>query len=390
VKTPQPSTAPASSCLRLALLVGLSWPAGLASGAGGWQPDGFHVFPGESIQSGLDAAARNPTNKVVKVHAGVYRPDSKRQALIWLNRQHDGITLEAIGNVTLSAANPEISQPESASHPAVVNHVVYFGDGVSPQTILRGFKITGAHHFVTTDGPEVEPNRELKRNLFFYADGGAVKIFGHSSPTLQHLEIADNYASPCAGGISVQQEVIGASPGGDPVRIEDCIFRQNRSQITGAAVDLLPGSSAVLSNCLFVGNLANLGANYIAPNPAQPEFTNSAPLTVFPSSRAVVLQCTFAGNRNGIEDLGSHSQYRDCIFWRNNLPGGFYASERYELSLSDNAKVSGCWIAGPVLDSRGTISRQLNRFDGFDPQFDRDFNPASSSCQGAGFRMATK
>ena len=43
--------------------------------------------------------------------------------------------------------------------------------------------------------------------------------------------------------------------------IENCVFRNNRAQITGAAVDLLPGSSAVISNCLFTGNLANTGSN---------------------------------------------------------------------------------------------------------------------------------
>ena len=86
--------------------------------------DGYHVFPGENIQDALQEAARNSTNKTVKVHAGVYRPSGRRQALIWLNRMHNGIRLEAVGEVILSAANPDISDPKSPSHPAVVNHVV--------------------------------------------------------------------------------------------------------------------------------------------------------------------------------------------------------------------------------------------------------------------------
>jgi hypothetical protein len=45
------------------------------------RPDGFHVQPGDQIQDALNAAALNPTNKVVKVHAGIYRPDSKRPGL---------------------------------------------------------------------------------------------------------------------------------------------------------------------------------------------------------------------------------------------------------------------------------------------------------------------
>src|SRR5260221_12531666 len=53
--------------------------------------DGYHVFPGDNLQDALQEAAHNNTNKVIKVHAGEYRPNGKRQALIWFNRVHDGI-----------------------------------------------------------------------------------------------------------------------------------------------------------------------------------------------------------------------------------------------------------------------------------------------------------
>ena len=59
--------------------------------------DGYHVFPGDNIQDALQQAAENKTNKVVKVHAGEYRPNSRRQALIWFNKTHDGVRLEAEG-----------------------------------------------------------------------------------------------------------------------------------------------------------------------------------------------------------------------------------------------------------------------------------------------------
>ena len=61
------------------------------------QPDGYHVHPGDRIQDAVQLAAANPTNKVIKVHAGEYRPEAKRQAMVWLNRQHDGVRLEAVG-----------------------------------------------------------------------------------------------------------------------------------------------------------------------------------------------------------------------------------------------------------------------------------------------------
>src|SRR5205823_12715895 len=83
--------------------------------------DAYHVFPGDSIQDAMQQAAENKTTKVVKVHAGEYRPDSKRQALIWFNKTHDGIRLEAEGPVTLTAANLELAAPSKPGYPAVVN-----------------------------------------------------------------------------------------------------------------------------------------------------------------------------------------------------------------------------------------------------------------------------
>src|SRR5262249_39984991 len=145
-------------------------------------------------------------------------------------------------------------------------------------------------------------------------------------------------------------------PRGETVRLENCVFLRNRAQITGAAVDLLPGSSAVISNCLFAGNLSNVGVNYISQNREQPEFTNSAALTVFPSSRAVVQQCTFTGNRNGVDDLGGQSVYERCIFWRNNLDGAYYGGARYELDLENGGRVSGCFFGGRLVDLRGVVS----------------------------------
>jgi hypothetical protein len=107
------------------------------------------VYPGGRIQDALDAAAADPVNKTVYVHAGTYRPAAKGQALIWFNARHDGITLEAVGEVILTAANPDIADRQAPSYPAVVNHVVYFGDGIARRTVLRGFRITGANNFTT-------------------------------------------------------------------------------------------------------------------------------------------------------------------------------------------------------------------------------------------------
>ena len=120
--------------------------------------DTIYVSPGESIQAALDAVAKDPEMNRVAVLPGTYRSPEHRQALIWFNQRHDGITLEAEGEVILTAENPRIADKSIASYPAVVNHVVYFGDGISRKTTLRGFKITGANHFVTrSDEPEIQP-----------------------------------------------------------------------------------------------------------------------------------------------------------------------------------------------------------------------------------------
>lgn len=363
----------------VALAVQWSWPARAVE----LRADGWHVRAGEDIQPALNLAAQNPTNKTVKVHAGLYQPKSPRQALIWFNRAHDGIRLEAVGDVTLSAANAAVSDPKSAAHPAIVNHVVYFGEGISSRTLLQGFKITGANHFVTKSPPEIETNRS-DRGLFFYADGGAVKVFGRSYPTLRQLEISDNYASPCAGGISIEHD--GPVAGRDAVVIENCVFRNNRAQITGAAVDLLPGSAAVISNCLFVANVANLGSNYISENRAAPEFTNAAPLTVFPGSRAIVRRCTFTGNRNAVDDHSDQSVYEGCIFWRNTVGSAHYGGTRYELEIADQARVTGCFFGGSLLDRNKVVSPSENVLAAVDPDFDERFHPRAPQYRSAGYR----
>src|SRR5690348_10666774 len=124
----------------------------------------YHVFPGDNIQEAIQLAAENKTAKTVRVHAGEYRPDSKRQAMIWFNKSHDGIRLEAEGRVMLTAANPQIAAASDPGYPAIVNHVVYFGNGITSNTVLKGFCITGANNFVTReDSREIEPDRTIPK-----------------------------------------------------------------------------------------------------------------------------------------------------------------------------------------------------------------------------------
>jgi hypothetical protein len=345
----------------------------------------YHVHPRGRIQDALEAAARDPVNKTIYVHAGTYRPAARGQALVWFNARHDGITLEAVGDVTLTASNPEIADSRAPSYPAVVNHVVYFGDGVSRRTVLRGFKITGAKNFTTGSGDKspIESD-ELRKTAFFYTDGGGIKIYARSYPTIEHVEVYENYASPCGGGVSVEH--LGQMQ--DSPLFRHCIFRNNGTQTTGAAIDLLHESCATIENCLFVGNVANMGVDIVGlltGGEYLPEH-GSAALTVFAGSRATVSRSTFTGNWSGVDDDGKGSTYVETIFWNNTLTGGISAGSRYELDITDAAGVRGSFIHGAINDLRGRINREANTFDPPDPRFDAQFSPQAPEYAGVGYR----
>lgn len=345
----------------------------------------YHVYPKNQIQDALEAAARDPANKTVYVHAGIYRPPARGQALIWFNARHDGITLEAVGDVTLTAANPDIADTQAASFPAVVNHVVYFGDGVSRKTVLRGFKITGAKNFTSGSG-ETSPieSDDIRKTTFFYTDGGGIKIYARSYPTVERVEVFGNYTSPCGGGVSIEH--LGMIQ--ESALFKDCIFRDNRTQTTGSAIDLLHGSHATIENCLFVGNVANMGVDIVGllgGAEYRPEHGSGA-LTVFDGSRAAVSRSTFTGNWNGVDDNGTGSTYDSSIFWKNTLRGGISPESRYELDVVDAAGVRGSFIHGDINDLRGTINRDVNTMDPPDPRFDAQYSPQAPQYAAVGYR----
>ncbi len=347
------------------------------------QDEVIQVHPGESIQAALDRAANSPSVKRVEVYPGEYRPESPRTALLWFNRKHDGIHLKALGKVVLTAANTNLASPRSSSYPAVVSHVVYFGDGVSTNTILEGFTLTGANHFVTEEGASrMEPSRAVPRNLFFFSDGGAIKIFGRSYPRILRCEIVSNYASPCGAGVSIQHEGHNQLW----VHLEDCIFRENRAQITGSAPDLLHGSAARVINCLFTRNVSNTGKDIIALEAGEPPFTNSGVVTIFQDSRAAFERCTLVGNRNGIDDLGGGSVYLRCLFVDNDWDGGVAQGSRYDIDLPMGGQIAECWFTGKVLDPRGAAKSHRNWIQAGSPALDRFWVPTNPACSNLGYR----
>jgi len=350
----------------------------------------FHVRDGESIQAALDAAALTPDHKQVVVHSGVYRPRIPSQAMVRFLARHDGIQLEAMGNVTLTAANDQLANPTADSAPAVVNHVVYFGHGVSNKTVLRGFRITGANGFVITSqtgGDILEPHHadpKLKKGMFFHSDGGAIKVFGQSSPTLIDLRIEENRTVLCGGGISIENcGYIEQS-----TRIENCVFRKNSCPGTGSAIDVLEGSVAEIHNCLFTDNIANTGMAEISQRFGLTYNLKHGcgALTVFPGSRVTVTNSTFTANWNGADDQGRGSRYQDCIFWKNTASDGSRPGAPYEVDIYDASLVEGCFLNGTINDLQGRLAPQKNTLNAPDPEFDDQFRPQNEDYARAGYR----
>lgn len=356
------------------------------------EPQSVDVFQGQDIQAALDRAAQAGPGSVVRVHEGTYGPQRAGQAFLQFNAQHDGLTLEAVGEVTLTAANGNIADQNAESYPAIVNHIVYFGDGITPSTSIRGFIITGANSFITQSegATPLEPaarDPRLKPALFFYADGGAIKVFGRSCPTIDNNRIVDNSTRLCGGGISVEHR--GVQQG--HVIIRNCVFINNRCPGTGAAIDVLERSGAIIENCLFVGNIANTGMNRIAD-----EFGlryngehGCGALTVFPGSSVEVRRCTFTANWNAVDDRGAGNLYENSIFWHNTAGDGSRPGAPYEIDILDATRVSGCLLGGNTLDLRGTLNASHNTLDAPDPDFDEDFLPRSAAYANVGYRTVT-
>jgi hypothetical protein len=379
-----------AGCVGLAAVV-LAWPRREPP------PEVIDVHPGEDIQEALEEAARRPNKAVVRVHAGVYRPSAPHEALVWFNARHDGIVLEAAGDVTLTAANPDLASPRAEGYPALVSHVVYFGDGISARTVLRGFRITGASGFVKAPPnfkplktPEdllastqlrfyqsaIEANQEMAKTHYFYTDGGGILVYGRSYPTIENVEVSGNRSSVCGGGVSVQHV---PDAFGGAVRFQDCIFRDNHAGTSGSAVDLLtPGSQAILENCLFVGNVSD--ERIVVPD--NPRY---GALTIFPRCQATVRHCTFTDNWSGADDRGE-STYENCLFWKNTRPGGKNPAAAFELNIAQGQGVNGCFFSGPAGALQGTVSPSSNRFDAPDPDFDRAFRPRNPLYRGVGYR----
>ncbi|MCA9061970.1 MAG: right-handed parallel beta-helix repeat-containing protein [Planctomycetaceae bacterium] len=345
----------------------------------------FHVYPGDDIQRALDKAAAATGNRTVIVHEGTYGPRLRGFAFLSLTAPHDGVQLIADGDVTLSARPMLKSGPGEA---AIVNHILYCGDGLTNRTLIQGFRLTGTDGFVCQERVPEESYGErtpsLRKGLFFFLDGGGLKLFGQSAPVFEQVTFVDNLTSLCGGGANVDQQGFND----EPIRFQNCLFLGNDCPGTGAAIDILEGTSVVVDNCLFVRNISNFGMDNLLAKfgLSYNSEHGSGAITVFANAKLKLTRSTFVDNWNGIDDRGTGNVIVGCIFRNNDQWDQSRPKGPYELDITDASGVKGCFIHGPVPDLQQTIDRTENRFDAPDPDFDESWVPRHPDYADVGFR----
>ena len=354
----------------------------------------IRISPSDDLQKQVDQAAANGIRTII-LETGTYAPKHPGQALLVLTRQHDGITItgENQDEVILTASNESVADSHAESFPAIVNHVILAGDGISSRTFLSNLTVTGANGFVSQSIETLQERYPaslggLSTGMFFFLDGGAVKVFGNSAPQFENCIFSGNHTKLCGGAVSIEQHFQSRTP----VRFRNCIFHNNHCPATGAAVDVLTGGQAEFYNCLFVDNIANTGMDEIARTTGLTynEHHGSGALTVFPESKARVQNCTFTGNWNAVDDHGTGSVYVDSIFWKNDAWDESRPGRPYELDLINPATVTGCFVHGQIDDLRNSVNTQQNTLNAPNPQFDSDYHPMNPAYQTVGFRSRTQ
>ncbi|MCR9199602.1 MAG: hypothetical protein NXI04_13220 [Planctomycetaceae bacterium] len=338
--------------------------------------------PGDDLQAALDLAATATDDRRLILLPGVHYASRPSFCLLAVTARHEGVTIEGREGTILSGRSA--SDPERA----VVSHVLYCGHGLTEATQIRHLVIRDAGGVAISTGvPREFLGREsavLQRGLFFQLDGGAVKVFGNSSPVFDAILFENNATMLCGGAVSIEHQGVCANP----VQFLNCRFIGNRCPATGSAVDVLEGSLAQLENCLFVGNIGNtgmedvknrFGLTYNAKH-------GSGALTVFPGSRARVSRCTFWDNWNGVDDHGPGSQYSRCLFIDNDASDGSRPGHPYEVDIIAPNSVVDCVFHAKTPDLRGTVSADSNTFLTTDPSLDEHFVPAAESCRDVGYR----
>jgi len=142
--------------------------------------------------------------------------------------------------------------------------IEYLGKAISVQSIdPNNFDIVAAT-IIDSNGSEYEPHRGFHfyngedansvlagltiTNGRYCYDGGAIRCFNNSSPTIRNCIITQNFAQGRAGGIYC---------GTSSPTIKNCIITDNvATRGYGAAIACFYDSSPTITNCIITGNSA--------------------------------------------------------------------------------------------------------------------------------------
>lgn len=341
----------------------------------------IYVQAGEDLQAAADSAARAESDRRLILRPGIYRPRFPMFCLLALTAKHDGITIEGMDEAIICG------RATDTPHIPLLSHAIYCGHGITEKTQIRNLVITESGGHVTRTGIPIEdaPGAEnLNRGMFFHLDGGAIKVFGRSSPVFRNITFRRNQTKLCGGAVSIEQQGIESPP---PTFV-DCRFVENECPATGSAIDVLEGSSVVIQNCYFESNIGNSGMADVKLEfgLSYNEKHGSGALTVFPGSTAEVSSCTFIANWNAVDDHGQGSRYRNCLFVSNDQHDGSRQGAPYEVDITDGANVTNCVFFASLPDLNENISRERNVFLSEAPLLDAAKVPIATEFNTIGYR----
>jgi len=242
----------------------------------------LEVSPGMNIQHALDFVATHNELETLVFKEGSYLLEYP----LVLDQRHDGIRL------TGNSENPESIVLDGQNKTQIV-----IIDGISSKQPVQ-FTING---ITLQNGNSNE--RALRRNIanqrwtvpqtwgrysaYANFDGAGVLILGKSFGEISNCIIRGCEARYCGAGISLQQYYGPGFTNEDdylqPVYIREVQFANNKARDTGADIDLLPVSYAVIKDCLFEGSRSNTDYNK----------KRHGVITIFPESLAIITNNKF-------------------------------------------------------------------------------------------------
>ncbi len=159
-----------------------------------------------------------------------------------------------------------------AAHQLVIDG----GKGVIKDCVFSGGN-TSLHAELPVDGS--------LRSIYGEIDGGGVLIMGDVDLEFVDCTFENNYSVMCGGAVSVQ-----ANPA-SVVNFSGCIFKNNKAEHTGPAIDiLLPGITSAVDNCVFEDNKTGRYDN-----------GSLGQIAVFPASTLTVTNSKFINSPNDVD-----------------------------------------------------------------------------------------